>query len=264
MPTDTPEQHAEYDEAFVAYLEALWGKGFLSPGGPEEVARILEGSTVAGLAVLDIGCGIGGADLALLRDHGASSVMGIDVEPQLIARCRALALHNGLSDRLSFKLVKPGPLPFADRSFDVVFSKDAMIHIPDKETLYRDVLRVLRPGGLFLASDWLRGFEGTDSETMKAWKATAALSFEMATPEVTQSAMTSAGFAEVEVRDRNRWFIEQSRRDLERLEGPAYRTVAAVQGEAGARTLIHRTRLRIEIVESGELTPCHLKGVKSV
>ncbi len=254
---------SEYSDDFVAYIEAVWGAGFLSPGGPEEIARILEGSDVTGLEVLDIGCGIGGCDLELIRRHGAGRVVGIDVESQFIARCEALAAREGIAERVTFQCVEPGPLPFSAESFDVVFSKDSMIHIPDKPALYGEVLRVLRPGGCFLASGWLRGFPGADSETMRAWMATADLTFSMATPEVTRAAMESAGFAAVELRDRNAWFREQSRRDLASLEGPAHDAVVKAMGAEGAARMIQRTRLRIEIVDTGELSPCHLKGVKA-
>ena len=256
------EQEIEYDDRFVAYLEAVWGEGFLSPGGPEEIARILEGSDIAGRAVLDLGCGLGGCDLELLRRHGAGRVLGIDVEPQLIARCEALAARAGFGDRLGFRLVEPGPLPFEAAAFDVVFSKDAMIHIPDKPALFDEVLRVLRPGGLFLASDWLRGLPGPPSEVMAAWMKSSALSFVMASPEETRAAMAAAGFAPVEVRDRADWFRAQSRRDLATLEGPAREAMVATQGEEGAKGLIGRTRLRIALADSRELLPCHLKGVK--
>ena len=47
----------EYDDGMQALLQIIWGDGFLSPGGGEEVARLLEGSDIAGCTVLDIGCG---------------------------------------------------------------------------------------------------------------------------------------------------------------------------------------------------------------
>ena len=256
------DHETEYSEEFIAYVEAMWGEGFLSPGGPEEVAAILEGSDISGLRVLDVGCGVGGCDLELLRSHGAGEVVGIDVEPQMIARCQALAERSGLTEKLDFRVVEPGPFPFFPASFDAVFSKDSMIHIPDKPALYRDVLRVLRPGGLFLASDWLRGLPGEESATMRRWMETADLRFAMETPENTARAMEAAGFAAVEVRNRNAWFRQQSRRDMAQLEGPAYVTVVAALGEEGAENILERTELRIEIVDSGELSPCHLKGSK--
>jgi hypothetical protein len=58
-----------YDDAMIEFFEALSGKGFLSPGGPEELARILDGLDLAGRVVLDIGCGSGGITRAGSRWH---------------------------------------------------------------------------------------------------------------------------------------------------------------------------------------------------
>jgi ubiquinone/menaquinone biosynthesis C-methylase UbiE len=71
--------------------------------------------------------------------HGAAEVIGIDVEEQLIDASRTFIAGRGLSENIRFMLVEPGPLPFSDNSFDMVFTKDAMVHIPDKATLYREV-----------------------------------------------------------------------------------------------------------------------------
>jgi len=75
----------QYERQFTEALQFMWGKGFLSPGGPEEVEEMLSGCTLAGRSVLDIGSGLGGVDLLLATAHGAAEVIGIDVEPQLIA-----------------------------------------------------------------------------------------------------------------------------------------------------------------------------------
>lgn len=57
-----------------------------SPGGPAEVSRILGGKDITGCDVLDIGSGTGGVDIALVRDHGAGTVIGVDVEKRLVYR----------------------------------------------------------------------------------------------------------------------------------------------------------------------------------
>ena len=54
---NTPDHAPEYDDRAIRFLEALWGEGFLSPGGPDEVRRIVEDIDFSGKRVLDIGCG---------------------------------------------------------------------------------------------------------------------------------------------------------------------------------------------------------------
>jgi len=146
---------AEYTDESISFLETLWGEGYLSPGGPEEVRAVLEGIDLTGKTVLDIGCGSGGITRSLAADYGAARVVGIDVEAPVLEQARLRAKDDETSDRLEFIQVEPGPLPFADGEFDIVFSKDSMIHIPDKETLFADIMRILAPGGWLVASDWL-------------------------------------------------------------------------------------------------------------
>src|SRR5258706_14704094 len=83
---DRPPEVGEYDEGMQTLLQIVWGDGFLSPGGPEEVARMLEGSDIRGCSLLDIGCGVGGIDILLANTHGAASAVGVDLEPELVAR----------------------------------------------------------------------------------------------------------------------------------------------------------------------------------
>ena len=143
-----------YHPDLIRLLEDLWGEGFLSPGGPDEVAQVLEGHDISGLSVLDIGCGAGGIDLTLVRDHGAGYVTGIDVEDGVLTRARAVVEGAGLTDRIGLVKVAPGPLPFPPGTFDVVFSKDSIVHIPDKHALMEEVARVLKPGGRFVLCVW--------------------------------------------------------------------------------------------------------------
>src|SRR5690606_18723943 len=125
------QAHIEYHDDLVDFLEILWGEGYLSPGGPEEVDKVVEGIDLGGRDVLDIGCGSGGITLRLADAHGAGPVVGIDVEAPVLARAVQRATARKLGGRVAFRRVDPGPLPFEPESFDVVFSKDAIVHIPD-------------------------------------------------------------------------------------------------------------------------------------
>src|SRR5262245_28708428 len=117
------EHEQEYDAAFVELLESVWGEGFLSPGGPEEVGRILVGVDLQGATVLDIGCGTGGATFLMANLLKAGDVVGIDVSAAVIEEAEARSRKHPAERRPRFRLVEPGPLPFPDDEFDVVFSK---------------------------------------------------------------------------------------------------------------------------------------------
>jgi phosphoethanolamine N-methyltransferase len=260
----TDGQDHEYTERFVAGLEWIWGEGFLSPGGPREVAAILEGIDLEGAEVLDIGCGLGGVDLLLVREHGAARVTGIDVEQPLIERARRNIAAAGLAERIDLRLVEPGPLPFADDAFDVVFSKDSIIHIPDKAALYGEVLRVLRPGGLFVASDWLAGGGKPYSAPMRAWLDIVGITFDMETPENSAAALEAAGFVGVELRDRNDWYRQAVREEVALVSGAKLERLAELIGKGAARHRLASSTAKMKVVDRGELRPVHMRGRKPI
>ena len=252
----------EYDDDLVALLEALWGEGYMSPGGDAEVDRYLEGIDLAGLDVLDIGCGLGGVDLHLVRGHDAARVTGIDIEDDLIRRCDRLAARHGIAERVEFRRVDPGPLPFPEASFDAVTSKDSIIHIADKHALAADIFRILKPGGWFVASDWLSGYEGEPSPEMSAYLEAEGLDFGLATADTYRAALAAAGFVDIGLVDRNAWYREEARREREQLAGALY---ADLEGQVGREFLEHEIDVwnkMIAAVDQGQLRPTHLRGRK--
>ena len=252
----------QYPKDFVAGLEWMWGEGYLSPGGPEEVRALLDGVDLTGCRILDVGSGLGAVDILLVATYGAAEVIGIEIEPQLIERAVKAVEKAGLSDRVTFQQVTPGPFPFAEQSFDAVFSKDSMIHIPDKPTLYAGVLRVLRPGGVFVGSDWLYGGGPEFSEPMKAWLEIVHLDFKMESPDNTAAAMRQAGFIDVVVRDRNSWYLEEVQREIDSVSGENFNRAEAALGRETAEYRLKSSTIKKRVVERGELRPCHLRGRK--
>lgn len=250
-----------YPPRLIAMLESLWGEGFLSPGGPDEVARIVEGHDLSGAAVLDIGCGAGGIDVALVARHGAGHVCGLDVEDAVLERARALVADRGLGARIGCLKAAPGPLPFPPGTFDVVFSKDSIVHIPDKSALMAEVFRVLKPGGRFLASDWLIGTE-TVSPAMAEYIAAEGLDFGMATPARYREAMAAAGFTDLALRSRNDWYRAEARAELARLQGDAGARAAARVGAGFVAQNIAIWQRMIPVLDSGEHCPTHLAARK--
>jgi phosphoethanolamine N-methyltransferase len=251
-----------YHKQLIDMLETLWGTGFLSPGGPDEVSRVVSGMDLGGASVLDIGCGAGGIDITLVRDHAAGFVTGIDVEDTVLARARDVVAEAGLSDRIGCLKVVPGPLPFAPASFDIVFSKDSIVHIPDKHSLMRDVFRVLKPGGWFLASDWLIGHDGAPSPEMKAYIAAEGLDFGMASPGIYRDAMEQAGFTDITTTSRNAWYRETARSEVARLKGATGKAAAKIVGQEFVDETIGIWERMIPVLDTGEHCPTHLRARK--
>jgi ubiquinone/menaquinone biosynthesis C-methylase UbiE len=181
-----------YNSQVISFLEELWGDGFLSPGGSDEVKKVIEGIQIKDKRVLDIGSGSGACAVLLAKDYSAKQVVGIDVEPPVCKAAQNSVLAAGLSEKISIELVSPGKLPFEDGSFDIVFSKDSIIHIPDKSALAEDVFRVLKPGGHFAASDWLISHSGQPSYEMSEYIKAEGLDFAMASPGEYQEAFSKA------------------------------------------------------------------------
>jgi ubiquinone/menaquinone biosynthesis C-methylase UbiE len=259
---DQPGSAGEYDAAMQAMLQLIWGDGFLSPGDADEIARLLEGSDLTGCSALDIGCGLGVADLILAERYGAGHVLGIDIEPELIEQARARIEKAGLAGRVAFELVTPGPLPFEGGRFDVVFSKDAIVQIPDKPAIFAEAFRVLKPGGRLIASDWLRGYTGAHSPEMLEFFRLEGITYNMATLEESAAALRAVGFVDVVVADRHAWYRDLARRELDAMEGALKPVMIERIGEERAHHFTENWRQLVIVLERGELRPGHLKAVK--
>jgi ubiquinone/menaquinone biosynthesis C-methylase UbiE len=256
-----PSEPGEYDDGMQALLQIIWGDGFLSPGGAAEIAHLLEGSDITGCAVLDVGCGLGAVDVLLVREYRAASVVGIDVDPSLLAGMQARIERARMTERIRTLQVAGGPLPFADAGFDVVFSKDSLVQIPDKPAIFAEVRRVLRPGGRFIASDWLRGGPPEYSPQMLEFFRLEGIAYSMATLAESADALRRAGFEAVEVRDRHDWYLDLAQRELQAMEGSLHPVIVQRIGPERTRHFIDNWRQLVVVLKRGELRPGHLKAV---
>jgi tocopherol O-methyltransferase len=124
-----------------------------------------------GERVLDAGCGVGGSSQWLARERGAR-VVGINLVRRQLAEARRFARRRGLSDRVSFVPADFTRLPFAPASFDVVWAVESLCHAADKGAFYREVSRVLRPGGRLVVAEYMRNARPLDApgeERLASW-----------------------------------------------------------------------------------------------
>ena len=258
--TAAHDEHYPLDS--ILFLEEMWGDGFLSPGGPEEGERLLSGVNLEGTTVVDIGSGAGGVPILLADRYGAARVIGLDVETTMVAHARAKVERAGLADRIEIRKVEPGPMPLPDAGVDMVFSKDSIVHIPDKEALAADAFRVLKPGGWFVASDWLISHDGEPSPEMADYIAKEDLDFGMASPARYRRALEAAGFVDVSLTNRNPWYRGVAREELARLEGSGRDAFLRVLGEAALDAQVETWRAMVIVLDSGEHCPHHFRGRK--
>ena len=252
----------QYPDEFTNRLHALWGDGFLSPGGVEEVNEIVTDLDLSDKVVLDIGFGTGGPAISLLKNHRVAKLVGIDVEHHLLEKAMANAEKAGVGDKIEFKIVDPGALQFKNESFDVVFSKDSLVHVQKKAELLNEIFRVLKKGGVFAASDWLRGGDSESKPAMDKFMALAHLEFTMATAQQMEDILKRSGFKHVSTRDRNSWFAKLAREELHQIEGPLYQQLVDTSGEQAISYWLDVKRAQAHAAQSGGLRPTHLRGFK--
>lgn len=104
-------------------------------------------------SVLDVGCGIGGSSRHIARKYGSEGV-GITLSPVQADRANALSQAQGLGERLRFEVADALAMPFADDSFDLVWSMESGEHMPDKRQFVSELARVCKPGGRVIIVAW--------------------------------------------------------------------------------------------------------------
>lgn len=104
----------------------------------------------AGTTLLDVGCGFGGSSRVLAKEYGFS-VTGVTISPKQVKRAQELT-PEGVDAQ--FRVDDAMALSYPDASFDVVWSVEAGPHMPDKAIFAKELMRVLKPGGVLVLADW--------------------------------------------------------------------------------------------------------------
>jgi ubiquinone/menaquinone biosynthesis C-methylase UbiE len=154
-----------------------------------DLARLL--SLNANERVLDLGCGIGGPSRYLAKTFGCR-VVGVDLMPEFCRVAAMLAERTGLADRVEYRQGDALAVPFEDQSFDVVWSQNVVMNIADRDRLYGEICRVLKPDGRYAFADVVARSEGMPHFPVP-WAREPSASF-LLTAEATRTKLEAAGF----------------------------------------------------------------------
>jgi ubiquinone/menaquinone biosynthesis C-methylase UbiE len=173
-----------------------------------------------GTHVLDLGCGIGGSSRVIATACDCR-VTGIDLTQEFIDVAGELTSRCGLADRIAFRQGDALHMPFENSSFDHVWSHNVTMNIEDKAGLAVEIARVLKSGGRYSSSEFVRGAAGEPFYPLP-WASDAGSSFLMTEQEMVDG-FEAAGLRVVEVinlNETNLAFFKAMRERAERGEPP--------------------------------------------
>jgi phosphoethanolamine N-methyltransferase len=253
--SDIEKIQEEYPESFCTLLEAAYGKGFLSEGGAGAIDALFDGFALENKRVLEIGAGLGGAATHLARNHRAE-VTGLEINPAMVDEANR-RVPPELLHRVSFMFYNDiSRLPFAGSSFDIAFSKGVFLHLPaeDKYTLFKEIFRVLVPGGSLIISDWLSPAHGRWGERMQTIAQTDNLSIVATTEDDYRDIISRAGFTLDSISDDNDVYERYNHDIAAHMEEPEVRkSISPLFSEEYISQEISLYRLLAEAIHHNEM-----------
>jgi ubiquinone/menaquinone biosynthesis C-methylase UbiE len=129
----------------------------------------MELADLAGIGSGDRGvelcCGSGASMRALVAYRDVASMTGVELASAPVERGRQLVEASGIADRIQFLIGDATHTDLSGDEADFVWGEDAWCYVPDKELLVAEAVRLVRPGGVIVFTDWVEGAEGlTDGE----------------------------------------------------------------------------------------------------
>lgn len=210
-----PSITEKYYDLVTDFFEFGWGKSFhFAPQTPEEHTheamlryelKMVEALKLKpGMAVLDVGCGIGGP-MKNIAEKSGGAITGLNINTYQIEKAKKYIQENGLEGRCTFHQGSFMGSDLPDASFDAVYAIEATPHAPDKVQCFKEIFRLLKPGKCFAGYEYglLNNYDESNEEhaqIMEDLEHGGGLQKVMPIDDV-KEAFTQAGFKVLELED---------------------------------------------------------------
>lgn len=204
----------QYSVAGILKYEKIFGSGFISTGGRDSTEKFLkELNLQPNQRVLDVGCGIGGGNFLMARDYGAE-VFGLDLSTNMVGIAWDRAQENQ-DLKVHFEIGDVTRHDYPNEYFDVIYSRDTILHIADKKSLFGQFKRWLRPGGRVFITDYTCGPKPWSDEFTAYVEQRG---YELLTVEEYGNIFKELGFVNVRAEDKTDTFVYYLNYELEKID----------------------------------------------
>lgn len=207
--------HHQYTQTAVRRYEWVFGETFLSSGGLPTAKEIIEKMGIKdGDRILDVGCGVGGHDFYMAENYDVK-ILAVDLSVNMMSvALEHFSKRPHLTKKIQFEVVDATTAEHEEGSFDIIYSRDTLLHIEDKKSLFKKFYRWLSPGGKLVFTDYCRG-DQEHSEEFKNYVADRG--YYLFTVEQYGQLMRDTGFVNVRPENYSKRFLELLQYELHKL-----------------------------------------------
>jgi phosphoethanolamine N-methyltransferase len=244
------DNRGQYSRTSILRYEKIFGDHYISTGGAattDDLCTRLGASLKPGVRVLDVGSGIGGAAFHLAQVHGAK-VTGIDLADEMVSIGLERTAQLGMGDQVKFLLGDVLETEFPE-PFDIIWSRDAFMHIPDKAKLFATLYRLMAPGGRLVITDYARGKTPASQEFEDYIVKTG---YSVIEPRQYGTILEEAGFTDVIVDDATPLFVEILEREAKSLVTRRAEFLESFS-ESDLNYLVERWAMKVRFCNAGDM-----------
>lgn len=244
----------QYARRSILRYERVFGEGYVSSGGAaltEELMASLE--LPAQPRVLDIGGGLGGAAF-LFEERCGASVIAIDLSELMVELARERAAARGAG--CEFRVANVLEVEFDDGAFDLVWTRDTLLHIADKAMVFQRIAKWLAPGGQLFVTDYARG-DGELSNSFARYVSESG--YDLRELNDYTAVVRAAGFVEVQASEWTPRFVQALEHERAKLRSEREAFISAFSTE-DFDYLVDRWQKKIGWCRGGDMTTIRLSA----